>query len=841
MFFRVGEGASFLKNELQIIQQLLSNDEIYEMMNKLNIGIFLLNKKGQILFANTPFCQMIGYSLEQLKVIQFSEIFEKNCVKEIIQFIENKTIERAFSPGKAISGKKKDDSPICLQLHSLKKYDDETALFIVTDVTAQTNVEETKKKLAETIKELEDLKFALDEAATVSITDVEGNIIYVNDKFCEISKYSREELIGQNHRIVKSGYHPKELYEEMWKTITSGKVWRGEVCNKAKDGSIWWGGATIVPFIDKNGKPYQYIGIRSDITEKKLMEEKIRQSTEMIRLNERRFRTLLQNAYDVICLLDQDGVITEITPNVYLRTLSKSDDIVGKSARNFIHKDDLYLFNQFFNNTLKNKGKSFKKELRLVYGKLQWDCEVTLTNFIHDEAVRAIAVNIRDITMQKNAQRRIYEIAYFDSVTKLPNRKSFEKTMKETLQTLKPDKDEMSIMIVYLRNYKSINDSLGMDLGDMLLNKVADRLWSYMNGKGEIYHLSDDEFVLTFQGNTHSMNVETVEDIIHLFEYPFHINGYELYLTINIGKSVYPYNGFDFRGLLTNAYTALYQAKAKGGNQYHIFASKGNTPLVKMHTLKNDLLNAVKNQEFFLNYQPRINTRTNEIIGAEALIRWNHPKFGLVPPNEFIVLAEETGLIGTIGEYVLFEACKQNKTWQNQGFSPIVVSVNFSVVQFLQSNMIENIKVILNETKLDPEWLEIEITETVVMKDEATVLDKVKKLKDMGIKIAIDDFGTGYASLSYLKKLQANTIKIDRSFINGLPHETDSSEIVSTIVQLAQKLKMKTVAEGVETRDQLYTLKKICCDEVQGYLYSKPVIVNEFERLLKNRVCFPLA
>ena len=327
------------------------------------------------------------------------------------------------------------------------------------------------------------------------------------------------------------------------------------------------------------------------------------------------------------------------------------------------------------------------------------------------------------------------------------------------------------------------------------------------------------------------------QDILRLFEQPFSINEYELYLTTNIGISMYPDSGDTIHSLMEHANSALYQAKEYGTNTYQISSPNRNIESYKRFTLKNDFRKAVKNNEFFLVYQPRINPKNNKIIGAEALIRWEHPKWGVVSPNEFISLAEEEGLICLIGEMVLKYACKQNKEWQVAGLTPIIISVNFSVQQFLQTDLIEMVEEILRSTGLDPKWLEIEITETAFMKDEPTVLSKIEKLKNLGIKIAIDDFGTGYSSLSYLQKIKANTLKIDASFIKRIPHEVDSSEIVVATVHLAQKLKMRVVAEGVETVEQLNFLNKINCDEIQGYLYSKPVKVQEFKRLLMQKVC----
>lgn len=607
-------------------------------------------------------------------------------------------------PKYQVKGKKKDHSMIDLQLLYYKKQDDSTITISLLDITDQ---KRNERQLSLTYRELEDVKFALDKSTTVSITDLNGDILYVNDLFCEISQYEREELIGQNHRIVNSKYHSKEYFQQMWTTIKSGHIWKGEVCNKAKDETIWWADATIIPFLDEEGNPFQYIAVRSDITKRKKMEEEI------------------------------------------------------------------------------------------------------------------------------------HHMAYYDFLTNLPNKTLFESRFEQKYEQARKINNEFYLLILHLNGIRFVNHSLGTEMGDQLLKEAALHLNRFFNQNETLSRLEGNEFALTFLNTSNEDIQKIAEDIIQLFEQPFCMNEYELYLTANIGISTYPDSGDTVRSLMKNAYSALNQAKKIGVNNYQIFSPSMDIGSYKRFMLKNDLRKAVKNNEFFLVYQPRIDPRTNHIIGAEALIRWEHPKWGVVSPNEFILLAEEEGLIVSIGERVLLYACQQNKAWQEAGLTPITISVNFSVHQFLQTNMIEMVDGILKRTGLDSKWLEIEITETVLMKDEPTVFSKIERLKKMNIKIAIDDFGTGYAALSSLKKLKANTLKIDRSFIIGIPHESDSSEIVSAIIHLAQKLKIRTVAKGVETVEQLNLLKKINCDEIQGYLYSRPITIQDFERLLRRKVCVP--
>lgn len=670
--------------------EMMANEFFGPLMDELQIGIYLFEPSGNTILANSNFQSMLGYSSEELQSKTIRELF----AKEDVLFL--KKGPGGKENGSIITGKKKDGSDLPLQLLSYKKRDDSSILILLL-VQGLKSLERANQ-----IAMLEKLVYALDQTAAVSATDTDGNIIYANDRFCEVSKYSREELLGKNHRIIKSGRHPREYFEELWQTIMSGKVWSGETCNKAKDGSIWWGSATVIPLLDENGTPYQFIGIRQDVTSRKILEE------------------------------------------------------------------------------------------------------------------------------------QYYEMAYYDFLTKLPNRRLFELQLEEDFSAAKKTESPIALMLIDLHGIKFVNDSLGTGMGDQLLQKAAIRLNKIAHTSGFLSRVDGNEFAIILPNVLEEHLVHTANRIIQLLTQPFVIDGYELFLTVNIGISMYPNGSNGVECLVKNASFAMHQSKASVKNGFQVHSSNMLNSSEKKLILKSDLRRALKEEEFFLFFQPRIDPRLDKIIGAEALIRWNHPKFGVVSPLEFIPLAEEEGLIGQIGVWVLYNACLQNKRWQDAGLAPIIVSVNYSVIQFLQSDMIQELAHVLQETGLQPQYLEIEITETAFMKDESVVSGKIETLKSMGIKTAIDDFGTGYASLSYLKNLKTNTLKIDSSFIDGIPLESVSSEIVTSIIQLAKKLNIRTVAEGVEKMEQLQLLKAIHVDEIQGYLYSKPVSTQEFEQLLRK-------
>ncbi len=668
------------------LSEMMEDEFFIPLMDELQIGIYLFDPGGKTLLANLNFQGMLGYSWEELQSKTIGELFNED---DVLFFKKD-------GMGEGSTGKKKDGSVLPLHLLSYKKQNDSSILLALLDKACKPFTRPNP------IKRLVKLAYALDRTAAVSATDADGKIIYVNDRFCEVSKYSREELLGEYHRIVKSGWHPQEFFKKLWQTISGGEIWNGETCNKAKDGSIWWGSATIVPLLDENGTPHQYIAIRKDVTDRKILEQKY------------------------------------------------------------------------------------------------------------------------------------YQMAYYDFLTNLPNRRLFELQLEKDFAAAQKRKSTISLMIIDLHGLKFVNDSLGTAMGDQLLQRAAIRLNQMAHPAGSLARIDGNEFAIIFPNVSERDLVNTAQRIIQLFKQSFVIDGYELFLTVNIGMCMYPDGCNGVQCLVKNASFAMHQSKAAVKNGYQLHTSSTLNSSEKKLILKSDLRRALKDEEFFLFFQPRIDPKLDKIIGAEALIRWNHPKFGVISPLDFIPLAEEEGLIGQIGEWVLYNACLQNKRWQDAGLDPIIVSVNYSVIQFLQSDMIQEVARVLQETGLKPQDLEIEITETAFMKDESVVSGKIEILKSMGIKTAIDDFGTGYASLSYLKNLKTNTLKIDSSFIDGIPLESVSSEIVTSIIQLAKKLNIRTVAEGVENIDQLQLLKEIHVDEIQGYLYSKPVSNEEFEQLLRK-------
>jgi diguanylate cyclase (GGDEF)-like protein len=437
-------------------------------------------------------------------------------------------------------------------------------------------------------------------------------------------------------------------------------------------------------------------------------------------------------------------------------------------------------------------------------------------------------------TKKARFERQFYYLSHFDSLTGLPNRKMLSERLQQRIMNLKDKNQLIAVMILDIDNFKKINDTLGHKLGDMLLDETSKRIRACINENDIIARQSADEFIIVL---TNIKNIKDSTDIsekvLESISSPFNIDNSELFITASIGISIYPYNGNEAETLIKNAGTAMYQVKKKERNSYLLYAASMEDDAIAQIEMECNLRRALNRNELVLYYQPLVEIGNGRIIGMEALLRWNKPDSGILPPARFISLAEETGMIVEMGEWVLNTACRQNKEWQNAGYPRIRVAVNISSKQFEQENFIDTVKNALSTSDLDPCYLELEITEDVIRNvDKVSIA--LNKLRELGVKISLDDFGTGYSSLSHLKKLPIDTLKIDKSFIHDVTEGDKEVAITTAVITMGHNLRLQVLAEGVETEEQLSILKNYNCDAVQGFYYSKPVAPEEFVKLFKN-------
>ncbi|MFC3884516.1 EAL domain-containing protein [Bacillus songklensis] len=452
------------------------------------------------------------------------------------------------------------------------------------------------------------------------------------------------------------------------------------------------------------------------------------------------------------------------------------------------------------------------------------------------QQVNTMSRNLKCYTQElKKKNAEIEYQANHDFLTGLPNLRSFTRRFNRELAFSECKRKPIAVMFLDLDRFKLINDMFGHSVGDYLLKAVAQRILENATEHDVVSRVGGDEFVLLFSDCSHEAAIQKAQRILEELSAPFIFEGNELFVTPSIGVSFYPTDGEDAETLVKNADIAMYRAKEQGRNNFQLFTVEMNQSILKRVQMEKGLRKALEYNELMLCYQPQIDLQTGKLVGSEALVRWKHPEAGMISPAEFIPIAEETGLIVQMGQWILRKACEHNVLWQQAGYPPIRVSVNLSARQFQQKNLIENVTQIIEQTGLDPKYLELEITESIAMHNEEYVITKLNALKDIGINIAMDDFGTGYSSLSYLKKFPIDTLKIDRSFISDIKGmDSESAEICSTIIAMARNMKLKVIAEGVETTEQLNFLIRRRCNEAQGYLFSKPLTADEFHELYES-------
>jgi len=448
---------------------------------------------------------------------------------------------------------------------------------------------------------------------------------------------------------------------------------------------------------------------------------------------------------------------------------------------------------------------------------------------------RAYKEQLETLLQQRTAE--VDWLAYYDTITQLPNRTLFEDRLTQAVAIAKAGGQSLGVLFISLDQFKKVNDSLGHGPGDVLLREFAERLKSCINKSDTVARFGSDEFALlrTQIDGTNDV-IETIGSLSQVLKFAFDLPGHELFATASVGISLFPMDGDDCQTLLKNAGAALYKAKKSGGANYQFFTSDMHELATKRLALESHLRRAIQNEELLVHYQPRVSVDSLAITGVEALVRWRHPTLGLISPSEFIPLAEDTGLIVPIGEWVLRTASLQGRRWRDQGFAPIQIAVNISARQFHDQDLAQTVIMILEETGLSPKNLELEITESSIMQDAEFAAGMLNRLKNMGINISIDDFGTGFSSLASLKRLPIDVLKIDQSFVREATSDPDDAALVMAIITLAHNLRLKVIAEGVETEDQLRFLQLLRCDEIQGELFSKPLAAEKFVSLFEPQI-----
>jgi diguanylate cyclase (GGDEF)-like protein/PAS domain S-box-containing protein len=704
----------------------------------------------------------------------------------------------------------------------------------------------------------------------VTITDLDGKIIYTNRAEAEMHGYQVEELLGQNVNKLA----PPELQKPL--TLKQIKAWKGlirESVHRRKDGTTFpvWLMSEIVKSAEE--EPCAIITSCEDITERKQAEEELekhrnhleelvaeraaeltaaneqlrheiikhKQTAEALRKSEEKYRTVLETAPDPVVVYDMEGRIIYLNPafsRVFGWPLNESRGRMLDFVPVEVLSEARLIFAQI------NQGKTISglETCRLTKDGKRLRVRISGAGFFDSQGkLQGSVITIQDITEQKKTEEEMRFLAYHDVLTGLPNRKSFYIRLEDELvQSRSRVEDEhrvgghkRALLFLDLDKFKYVNDALGHDIGDELLQAVADRLEHCVRKSDHIFRLGGDEFTVILNDLSDDTNVAKVAQKIRAkVAQPYYIKGHELYITASIGISVYPDDGENVETLVKNADIAMYAAKEECEG-YRFFTEEMHRKTLERMRLESSLRDALQHNQFVVYYQPLVDDE-NRIIGMEALLRWHHPELGVINPSQFIPLAEETGAIVPIGKWVLYSACQQTRKWHKMGQVRLHVSINLSTRQFGEPDLVETVEQALEATGLPPECLKLEVTESGVMENPDQAIEKMELLRAKGIRFSIDDFGTGYSSLSYLKRFPIDTLKIDRSFVMNSTTNKDDQEIIKTIIAMARNLGMDTVAEGVETQEQRDFLVCHGCRVMQGHYLGRPMPVDKFEEMVKG-------
>ena len=586
------------------------------------------------------------------------------------------------------------------KIQAIKRHEEHLEI-LVAQRTAALTTEIAERKQAEVA--IRKLSSAMEKVAdSIFITDCNGVIEYINPAFEVVTGYCRDEALGQTPRVIKSGKHDEQFYQQIWETLLQGEVYRNVFINKRKDGQLYHEAVTITPLTDEHGKITHYISSGKDITE------------------------------------------------------------------------------------------------------------------------------------SIQTQERLHHLAHHDALTGLPNRVLFVERLKHALQRAERRKRSVAVLFLDMDRFKIVNDTLGHEAGDRLLQAMAARLHACVREGDTVARFGGDEFAGFLSDVASPEDVAiVVSKFLDALAPPFMIDGHELFISGSIGISLYPEDGTDTQTLMKNADSAMYRAKQMGGNTSEFYHSEMTQHALTRLSRETGLRRGLEREEFVLHYQPQFDLKSGEVVGFEALIRWENIDAGAMQPNEFIPLLEETGLIVQVGEWILRTACAQHNAWQKAGLPPLRIAVNISSRQFDSNELINTLRKVLEAECMEAQYLELEITETILMKNAEPDIEALQELSNMGMRFAIDDFGTGYSSLTYLKRFPINVLKIDKAFVHDITSNADDAAIVRAIITMAHSLNMKTVAEGVETREQLEFLRTQGCDFAQGYYFSPPLSGPEIEHLMK--------
>jgi diguanylate cyclase (GGDEF)-like protein/PAS domain S-box-containing protein len=792
------------------------------------VGIVRTDLDRRIIATNHKFCEMTGFSKEELlgtKLRQISHPDDQGRdAKERGRLVAGE-IEHLQSERRYI---RKDGRLIWVRRTTSLVRDIASGnahyIFVIEDITARRVAEDSYR--------------ATFDNAPIGImhSTADRKILHVNPKLCEILGYTREELLAMKTSDLLSPQSRESDRPKYLEPILKGDLpsFSSERPFIRKDGGIVWANRTVTLVRDIEGKPLYFLRIIEDISERKRAEDALTQERLML-------RTVVDAIPDRIYVKDVEGrYILQNAANLKLRGIDQLENIVGKTVFDIfppeqaqrIHEEDLAIINSGVP-LIEREGRTHFGTGSESGGETRW--HLTSKVPLRDAAGKIyglVGVN-RDITERKQSSERLAHLAHYDSVTGLPNRVLLHDRLGQTIAQARRNGWFVGVLFLDLDRFKLVNDTLGHAAGDLLLKQVALRLTQSLRPSDTVGRLSGDEFAVILSELMSPQNAGLVaQKLIDALRLPYNLDGNEVFVTASIGITLYPADSDNIETLIRDADAAMYGAKSAGRNNYQYYTAEMNQRATEKLRLETRLRHAIEREEFMLHYQPKVDVVSGKITGLEALLRWQSPDEGMVGPDQFIPLLEETGLIVQVGNWVTRKACAQIHAWREAGLAPVPIAVNLSARQLKQAGFGATLGRALAEFSVPAELIEIEITESSLMENPEQAIVVLTEIANLGVRMSADDFGTGYSSLSYLKRLPLDALKIDRSFVRDITSDPDDAAITRTVITLAHGLDLKVIAEGVETEEQLAFLGQNQCDEAQGYLFSRPLPVDACTRLL---------
>jgi len=820
----------------QMEEALRQSEERYRtILDEMADAYFEVDLAGNYTFVNDACCRHLGYPREELIGASYRGQMAKEEIARVYNAFNN--IFRTGKPEKVTSYKvlRKDGITGFTEMTGfpLKNKQGQIVGFrgVGHDITERKQMEEALRQSEEKHRTIiENIQDGYCEV------DLEGNFTFFNDSTCEIYGYTREELMGMSNRQIADKENTKKVFEafnKIYRTGISGSIFDYEIIRK--DGARRQIEISASLKKDSSGNPIGFSGTVRDATERKRTEAALRQSEE-------KYRTILESIHESYFEVDLAGNFTFVNGSMCRLTGCSKEELLGMNHKQFTNEETAKEVYQAFNKvyTTGEPSKAFDWQVIRKDGvKLFIEASVTLQK---DSSGKPTGFKgmIRDITERKQMEQQLSHMATHDTLTGLPNRLMFRQMLNQAIRSAQRHKWQLAVFFIDLDRFKAINDSLGHEAGDRLLQEIARRFKQSLRAVDVVGRLGGDEFVIFIEEVKKLSQVEVVaHKILSTAIKPMVLQGEECRVTASVGISIYPKDGEDEQSLMKNADMAMYVAKEEGKNNYQFYSKNIRSLSNERLSLETNLRRALERKEFSLQYQAMLDFKTGAITGVEALLRWDNPSLGSITPTQFIPVAEETGLIVPIGRWVMKTACAQNIAWQRQGLPPVCMAVNLSLRQLMDDNLLDDINAALAHSGMEPNLLELEITESMLMYDPVHLIAVLTNIKKLGVRLAIDDFGTGYASLAQIRRFPIDTLKVDRSFIHNLPQDSENRSITEAIIAMGKALSLTVVAEGVETQDQWDYLRNHICDEMQGFYFSKPIAPDQFADLLKKHIPSP--